>query len=44
MVRSHDVATEQDLRATPMGKDAREITVTRGEASITYRLRRRSAP
>ncbi len=37
MVRSSDVATDQDLRTSPMGKGAKEITVTRGDTSVTYR-------
>ena len=37
MIRSHDVATDQDLRATPMGKGAKEITVQSGDRSVTYR-------
>ena len=37
MVRSGDVATDQDLRASPMGKGAKEITVTHGDCSVTYR-------
>ena len=37
MIRSSDVATDQDLRASPMGKDAKEITVTHGDTSVTYR-------
>ncbi|MCJ2054001.1 HK97 family phage prohead protease [Methylobacterium sp. J-070] len=41
MVRAHEGATDPlvgpDLRASPMGRGAKEITITRGDASITYR-------
>jgi hypothetical protein len=37
MIRSSDVATDQDLRTSPMGKGAKEITITRGDTSVTYR-------
>ncbi len=37
MVRSHERPAEGDLRATPMGRGASEITVANGDASITYR-------
>jgi len=37
MVRAHEGAAEPDLRASPMGRGAKEITITRGDASITYR-------
>ncbi|MCJ2102448.1 HK97 family phage prohead protease [Methylobacterium sp. E-046] len=41
MVRAHDAAdglgASPDLRSGPMGRGASEITVTRGDASITYR-------
>ncbi|MCJ2021071.1 HK97 family phage prohead protease [Methylobacterium sp. E-065] len=41
MVRAHEGAADPtagpDLRASPMGRGAKEITVTRGDASITYR-------
>ena len=41
MVRAHEGASDPtaapDLRASPMGRGAKEITITRGDASITYR-------
>lgn len=41
MVRAHEGAADPlagpDLRASPMGRGAKEITITRGDASITYR-------
>ncbi|MFB0491304.1 hypothetical protein ABIE45_003890 [Methylobacterium sp. OAE515] len=41
MVRAHEGAADPlagpDLRVSPMGRGAKEITITRGDASITYR-------
>ena len=36
MIRSNDVAAEQNLRASPMGKGAKKITIANGDRSVSY--------
>ena len=36
IVRSNDVAAEDDLRASPMGQGAKKITIATGDRSVTY--------